>query len=35
MMSQRRELFSRRFAPLASVPKRDLRDLVNENRGEA
>jgi hypothetical protein len=35
MRSHRRELFSRRFAPLASVPERDLSDLVNENRGEA
>lgn len=35
MMFQRRELFSRRFAPLASVPERDLSDLVSENRGEA
>ncbi len=34
-MFQRRELFSRRFAPLASVPERDLSDLVSENRGEA
>lgn len=31
----RRELFSRRFAPLVSVPDRDLSDIVNENRGEA
>lgn len=31
----RRELFSRRFAPLASVPDRDLSDIVNENRSEA
>jgi hypothetical protein len=31
----RRELFSRRFAPLAAVPDRDLSDIVSENRGEA
>ena len=30
----RRELFARRFAPLATVPDRDLSDIVNENRGE-
>jgi len=33
--TSRHELFSRRFAPLASVPDRDLSDIVNENRGEA
>lgn len=33
--SSRSELFARRFAPLASVPDRDLSDVVNENRGEA
>ncbi len=33
--AKRRELFARRFAPLASVPNRDLGDIVNENRGEA
>ena len=32
---QRRELFARRFAPLAVVPDRDLSDIVNDNRGEA
>lgn len=31
----RRELFASRFAPLASVPDRDLGDIVNENRGDA
>jgi hypothetical protein len=31
----RREVFARRFAPLASVPDRDLSDIVSENRGEA
>lgn len=31
----RRELFSRRFAPLDAMPERDLSDIVNENRGEA
>lgn len=29
-----RELFARRFAPLGSVPPRDLSDVVAENRGE-
>lgn len=29
-----RELFAGRFSPLASVPARDLSDIVNENRGE-
>ena len=33
--ASRRELFSRRFAPLAAMPDRDLSDIVNENRGEA
>jgi hypothetical protein len=33
--TSRHELFSRRFAPLVSVPDRDLSDIVNENRGEA
>ena len=28
----RQELFARRFAPLASVPERDLSDIVAENR---
>ena len=32
--ASRRELFSRRFAPLAAMPDRDLSDIVNENRGE-
>ena len=32
--AKRREVFARRFAPLASVPDRDLSDLVNENRGD-
>ena len=31
----RRELFARRFAPLASVPDRDLSDIVSENRGDS
>jgi hypothetical protein len=31
----RREQFSRRFAPLTSVPARDLDDILSENRGEA
>lgn len=31
----RRDLFAKRFAPLASVPDRDLGDIVNENRGDA
>ena len=30
----RRELFSRRFAPLSTTSSRDLADIVNENRGE-
>jgi hypothetical protein len=30
-----KELFQRRFAPLASVPQRDLSDIVAENRGES
>lgn len=30
-----RERFARRFAPLASVPARDLSDIVAENRGPA
>lgn len=34
-LAARRELFARRFAPLAVVPNRDLSDVVNENRGEA
>lgn len=29
----RRELFSRRFAPLTSVPDRDLSDIVREGAG--
>lgn len=29
-----RELFARRFAPLASVPERNLGEIVSENRGE-
>lgn len=33
--SARRELFARRFAPLAAVPDRDLSDILDENRGEA
>ena len=33
--SSRSELFARRFAPLSTVPDRDLSDIVNENRGEA
>ena len=33
--ANRLELFSRRFAPLAVIPDRDLSDVVNENRGEA
>ncbi|MDI1314425.1 hypothetical protein [Prosthecobacter sp.] len=33
--SSRSELFARRFAPLNSVPDRDLSDIVNENRGES
>ncbi len=33
--SGRRELFARRFAPLPTVPNRDLSDIVNDNRGEA
>jgi hypothetical protein len=33
--ASRRELFARRFAPLAAMPDRDLSDIVNENRGEA
>lgn len=32
---QRREVFARRFAPLATVPDRDLSDVVNDNRGDA
>ena len=32
--SGQRELFAQRFAPLASVPARDLSDVVAENRGE-
>lgn len=32
--SDRRELFARRFAPLANVPVRNLGDIVDENRGE-
>jgi hypothetical protein len=31
----RREQFSRRFAPLTSVPARDLDDILSENRGGA
>jgi hypothetical protein len=31
----RRDQFAYRFAPLASVPDRDLSEIVNENRGEA
>ena len=31
----RREQFSRRFAPLPSVPARDLDDILSENRGGA
>ena len=34
-MEPRRELFARRFAPLATVPERDLSDIVSDNRGEA
>ncbi len=34
-IGSRRELFSRRFAPLPVVPDRDLSDIVNDNRGEA
>lgn len=30
-----REKFGRRFAPLQSVPDRDLGCIVSENRGEA
>jgi antitoxin (DNA-binding transcriptional repressor) of toxin-antitoxin stability system len=33
--ASRRELFARRFAPLSTVPSRDLSDIVNDNRGEA
>ena len=29
------EFFRRRFAPLASVPQRDLSDIVAENRGHS
>jgi hypothetical protein len=31
----RREQFTRRFAPLTSVPARDLDDILSENRGGA
>lgn len=31
--ANRRELFARRFAPLHTVPCRELSDIVNENRG--
>ena len=34
-MEHRREIFACRFAPLATVPNRDLSDIVSENRGEA
>jgi antitoxin (DNA-binding transcriptional repressor) of toxin-antitoxin stability system len=33
-MEQRRDVFARRFAPLAAVPNRDLGDIVSDNRGE-
>ena len=32
--AQRVELFRRRFAPMASVPDRDLSSIVAENQGE-
>lgn len=32
--NDQRELFARRFAPLATVPDRDLSAIVTENRGE-
>ncbi len=32
--NDQRELFARRFAPLAMVPDRNLGEVVTENRGE-
>lgn len=32
--AERRELYARRFAPLDSLPQRDLSDIVSENRGD-
>ena len=34
-ITEQQELYRRRFAPLASVPQRDLSDIVAENRGHS
>ena len=32
---KQRDLFAKRFAPLSKVPRRNLVDIVAENRGES
>jgi hypothetical protein len=32
--AERQALFSERFAPLQVIPQRDLKDVLDENKGE-